>query len=509
MSYQAPSSNITSQLNDNTLRERESVNQAAKERRQQRRRLRQQDFDKGKISSPSHRDHNNNNNHKMNSSSSIHSNDSSIADSGRRNTRRHRKPSKTYSGDMGISSSSSGGGSGSLLWTILVIGLIFCVLDVGYIMYFVEYHPDLWADLPNRLNPISPPKLNNLNTQKPVLNRKVESKDGGTPKKDAAPAADFDTAEMIKEKEPIIKLLQNAKVQFDPNEDTELLRDLPTWSEVTKMYGEKPVIHGLDMCKPFQTHSDAADHFVSTAGTFNSGTNLMAELLIANCHMPARMKKYGAINRGVRWQVPWGKHTPPGDNEYRQTHKTDKDKNIDANDILPAVTIRDPLVWLQSMCRHHYAARWPHTENHCPDFTLRNIKAVVHYAEMSKNHDSILHLWNDWYTEYRTANFPHLIVRFEDLVFHPQEVTKQVCECAGGSMRNDGRFIYIVDSAKKGKAAHGKNRTGYVDAIIKYGSAARRYDGYQYKEDLEYIRDNVDPGLMEVMQYPGIDPDHL
>ncbi|CAJ1965928.1 unnamed protein product [Cylindrotheca closterium] len=504
MSYQAPSSNITSQLNNDTSL-RDSVNQAAKERRQQRRRVRQQDFDKGSNSnynSISNRSITSPDN-KMMISSSIHSADDS--DSARRKTRKHGKPSKTYSGDIHISSSSNNSSnnnnSGSILWTVLVVGLIFCVLDVGYIMYFVEYHPDLWADLPNRFNAVLPPKLTPLKTQKPVLNRQVESKDGSL-------NADADTAKMIQEKQPIIKLIQDANVPFDPLVDTELLNDLPTWSEITGMYGEKPVIHGLEMCEPFRTHSDPADHFVSTAGTFNSGTNLMAELLIANCRMTERMKKYGAINRGIRWQVPWGKHTPPGDNEYRQTHKTDKDKNIDANDILPAVTIRDPLVWLQSMCRHHYAARWPHTENHCPDFTLPNIKAVVHYAEMSKSHDSILHLWNDWYTEYRTATFPHLIVRFEDLVFHPEDVTKQVCECAGGQMRKDKKFIYIVDSAKKGLAAHGKNRTGYVDAIVKYGSAARRYDGYEYKEDLEYIRKNVDPELMKAMQYPDIDPNH-
>jgi hypothetical protein len=235
----------------------------------------------------------------------------------------------------------------------------------------------------------------------------------------------------------------------------------------------------------------------------------MAELLIANCHMPARMKKYGSINRGVRWQVPWGKHTPPGDEEYRQTHKTDKDKNIDASNILPAVTIRDPVVWLQSMCRHHYAAKWPYDESHCPDFSLSDLTASVKYAEMTKEHESILHLWNDWYNEYQMANFPHLFVRFEDLVFHPKEVTKKVCECAGGEMRKDGRFIYIVDSAKKGAAAHGSSRTGYVDAIVKYGSPKRRYDHYKYKEDLEYIRDHVDPTLMEIMQYPPIDPEYI
>jgi hypothetical protein len=236
----------------------------------------------------------------------------------------------------------------------------------------------------------------------------------------------------------------------------------------------------------------------------------MAELLIANCHMPARMEKYGRINKGIRWQVPWGKHTPPGDEEYRQIHKSSKDKNIDASNILPAVTIRDPVVWLQSMCRHHYAAHFPHMGNsHCPDFSLPNLSAAVHYAEMTKEHESILHLWNDWYTEYRTAQFPYLFVRFEDLVFHPKEVTKKVCECTGGEMKGDGKFIYIVDSAKKGEHAHGTDRTGYVDAIVKYGSPKRRYDHYKYKEDLAYIRDHVDPTLMEIMQYPPIDPEYI
>ena len=45
--------------------------------------------------------------------------------------------------------------------------------------------------------------------------------------------------------------------------------------------------------------------------------------------------------------VPWGKHTPPGDNEYRLQHKSLKDGNVDANMILPAVTVRDPYYWMQ------------------------------------------------------------------------------------------------------------------------------------------------------------------
>ena len=107
------------------------------------------------------------------------------------------------------------------------------------------------------------------------------------------------------------------------------------------------------------------------------------------------------------------------------------------------------------------------------------------------------------------APFPRLIIRFEDLVFHPKQLTKIVCECAGGSMRDDGTFQYIVESAKKGESAHGKVRTGYVDAIIKYGSELKRYHKYRWKQDLEYIRDHVDSELMQLMRYPSIDPEKI
>lgn len=97
-------------------------------------------------------------------------------------------------------------------------------------------------------------------------------------------------------------------------------------------------------------------------------------------------------------------------------------------------------------------------------------------------------------------------MRIEDLVFHPEEVTRAVCECAGGSMREDGTFKYIVNSAKKGEHAHGKERTGFIDAIIKYGSDERRYESYKFSSDLEYIRDNVDSELMSLLGYSHPEP---
>jgi hypothetical protein len=104
------------------------------------------------------------------------------------------------------------------------------------------------------------------------------------------------------DKGPILTLLKEAGIDLDTLDQT-VIDSLPLWSTVVKLYGDKPRIVGLDTCEAFRSMGDPADHFLGVAGTFNTGTNLMAELFIANCHMPARMAKYGKVNRGIRWQV--------------------------------------------------------------------------------------------------------------------------------------------------------------------------------------------------------------
>jgi hypothetical protein len=177
------------------------------------------------------------------------------------------------------------------MWTIFVIGILFCLVDVVYIIGFVERQK-----LVQEVRPVEQSSQHQSKVKSAVPVSKSDGKEIG----DEGAEEDY-----LADKEPILNLLIRAGVKVDLEEDKDLIQELPTWSEVVSLYGSKPVIHGLEECERFQNMSDRADHFVSTAGTFNSGTNLMAELLIANCHMQARMDKYGAPNRGVRWQVPW------------------------------------------------------------------------------------------------------------------------------------------------------------------------------------------------------------
>jgi hypothetical protein len=238
--------------------------------------------------------------------------------------------------------------------------------------------------------------------------------------------------------------------------------------------------------------------------------------------MTTRMKKYGSESKGIRWQVPWGKHTPPLDEEFRQTHKTKKgDLNIEADNVLPAVMIRDPYVWMHSMCRHRYKARWALSKEdgaHCPNLVpdqrdidefpylkhKESIPVTVTYSEFQREHASLAHFWNDWYNEYMEVTFPRLIVRFEDLIFSAKEVTTTVCKCAGGNMKEQD-FVYIVDSAKKGVGAHGaqSQRTSFIDAIVRYGKDADRLAGLT-PADIEFARKSLDRNLIELFGY--LDP---
>lgn len=292
---------------------------------------------------------------------------------------------------------------GSVIWTILLIGLVFCLADVAYILHYVDAQQQesggggMGGDMGGQSGVV----MSKTNSNGGAVSRLQAVKEAVFPPKKAAnpidsasgismaeyksmdkqlfqhdkevnnqlneelkqlqeqmkipsvPLTDEEWATIKVEKKHFLDMFKAAKIKVT-DLDAQTLRDLPTWKEVSDLYGDEPRIYGLDQCEVFQKHSDPAEHFVSTAGTFNSGTNLMAELLIANCHMEERMKKYGAANRGVRWQVPWGKHTPPGDEEFRLTHKTLKDANVDASNILPSVTIRDPYVWMN----RYVLTRW-------------------------------------------------------------------------------------------------------------------------------------------------------
>jgi hypothetical protein len=444
----------------------------------------------------------------------------------------HRKrplPSRNANGTTTNATTSKPRSSFSLMKTLLMAGLLFCCADLAFFVYHLEAFDQLssLSSSPSSvLHRVSPSNVkadltgsakSESSTTGISNNENKMSSDNASPLQNSNANKNNNDPN---DKTVLLNLLRDAGI---PETDLtpDIIQQLPTWAEVTDLYGSEPIIWGLDTCETFQKHSDPAEHFLGTAGTFNTGTNLLAALITENCHMPERVKKYGDVNRGMRWQVPWGKHTPVDNEEFRQTHKAQGDKNIPANDTMPVVTIRDPALWMPSMCRHEYAMDWPHpditkkktTAAHCPnliatppdlelDPTLTlgaPIPVDVEYAKFTKFYPSMAHHWNIWYRDYYDASWPRLIIRFEDLIFHPKQVVQTVCECAGGQLDTDHPFQYMVESAKVGEA-HGTDKTNFMDAMIKYGRHLHRWKGMA-SQDLDFAGKVLDPTLMGTFHY--------
>lgn len=343
-------------------------------------------------------------------------------------------------------------------------------------------------------------------------------------------------------KERLWNILQTRNVT---EVDATYWASVPTWDSILQNLHTKhdggdnttnkpasPIIYGLETCQSFRdiTSSNPSQRRVAPAGLFNTGTNYLSVLLDYNCQNPHRVKQFhGNAKRGHgnEWEVLWGKHSPA--NSRGKYYKNDKAKYT-VDELLPIVLIRNPFGWMKSMCRNPYAAKWKGMGDikSCPrlkdgdDWNTVN----VNFGPGSTHHLSLAHFYNDWYGEYfyNKANdtginsgnsnsntaFPRLIVRFEDLIFFPYEVTKTICECAGGVLGHreedkdvtKGSFHYVVRSAKAG-SGHGpaSQRNGLIDSWIKYGSIDPK--GEYSAEDVKLAEEVLDPFITNEMGYIG------
>lgn len=310
-------------------------------------------------------------------------------------------------------------------------------------------------------------------------------------------------------REPLLAILRDAGVT---EMDAASISSLPLWQQVLDLYGEGPVVYGLDTCQAFRENIPVEDASIGTAGLFNTGTNPFAMYLSANCMMPNNTHdKF----RGMRWQVPWGKHMLAS---RKWTNTPRHDQKTNKTNVLPVALIRDPYSWMQSMCRHPYAARWLHNEHHCPiliptdhdllhhEDEIHNASAVpvtVGYPVKPAEFPSVAHFWSQWYNEYKEANYPRLIVRFEDLIFHPQELLSTVCACAGAVPKPDEdgitAFRYVVGEGKWGSSVH-KGSSNLISAMIRYGTDSGRLHSLTM-DDLNYAHEHLDPELLRIFQY--------
>jgi hypothetical protein len=310
---------------------------------------------------------------------------------------------------------------------------------------------------------------------------------------------------------PILEILKDAGVTLTSDEE---LWTLPPWSKVQELYGSDPVLVGLDTCQTFQTNvPHGPTRFVGVSGIFNSGTTAFGISLQANCRFPHHPQNMTnnvlSDSNGMLSQVPWAKHKMATERDSHTIHD-----DIPKENVLPIILVRDPFFWMHSMCKQGYGVRWPHDRNlHCPNLVpneadRRRFKHEIHKNDTSisvwmgkdphvgPSWPSLVHYYNAWYQSYVQADFPRLIIRFEDTLFHGDTVMKQVCECAGGEPVSD-QHLYFLDEAKW---SHQQEQNNFVSAMIHYGTDARRYHNMT-QEDLDFARAHLDPALMELFHY--------
>jgi len=326
-----------------------------------------------------------------------------------------------------------------------------------------------------------------------------EGNDDYKPKKTRAELEGMDTYGVD---EKIVKILHSASVEITKD----LSEQLPSWEDVVSLYGESPIVHGLETCEPYREAVAAEDRMLGPAGMFNTGTNLLHELLKVNCDIPeAHTKKREPRRNGMRWQVPWGKHNPPTTHRFKNVAKA-WGKGIKQDDFMPVVLIKDPYTWMGSQCRHKYTTFWGHDDEHCPNLirwrvTDRDETSTVRvkFALQMNTYESLLDMWNKWYEEWDEQTFPHLTTRFEDLLFHGKEVTRIACDCVGGTFTKD--FEYVEDSAKPERGVH-KGANGLVKAMLQYGDPQKRLVGFTDRDRI-YASKTVDTHLMRKYSYPA------
>lgn len=117
-------------------------------------------------------------------------------------------------------------------------------------------------------------------------------------------------------------------------------------------------------------------------------------------------------------------------------------------------------------------------------------------------YDSLVHVWNEWNQDYLEADFPRLMVRFEDQLFHGEKVMQLISNCSGIPLKQP--FLYQWRKSK----THGDS-SNFISALSKYGNVRARQLLLDAK-DLEYAKSTLDPTLVQIFGYQHeVNPPHV
>ena len=130
----------------------------------------------------------------------------------------------------------------------------------------------------------------------------------------------------------------------------------------------------------------------------------------------------------------------------------------------------------------------------------------------TSSYPSLLHLWNTYYHDWFKTNlnktstehtgtkndsFPRLIVRYEDLLYHTEEVITKVCNCGGGKIFEESKFKSVFEASKEPWKIPSND---LVSAAIRYGSLDIR-NSVLTVENEEFATRVIDRVLIDKFNY--------
>merc|ERR1711951_245594 len=91
------------------------------------------------------------------------------------------------------------------------------------------------------------------------------------------------------------------------------------------------------------------------------------------------------------------------------------------------------------------------------------------------------------------VDVPRIMVRFEDVVLHPEEVVDRICECVGGYRTEE---MLLVEGESKSHA-NSRNRAQAVEAMSSHKYRMTNYG----LEDVQFVAETVNWTIMEYFGY--------
>ncbi|GKY96853.1 hypothetical protein MPSEU_000644400 [Mayamaea pseudoterrestris] len=311
-----------------------------------------------------------------------------------------------------------------------------------------------------------------------------------------------DASDPCQGNEQILQIVADSGFILDATARDLICTTMPPWKEVTRLYGDKPRILGLETCAAYRAKIQKAKAIPMprVAGLQNCGTTAFADTLFVN------LKRDETIHaeHPRAYNVPWRKHTPW---RYRynitsEHYAWQEDKDL----VLPIVIVREPYRWMQSMCKMPYRVKWAKSERHCPNLvpypgssSANGPPVNVSFGEVPPGevvrYKSLVHLWSEWNREYLDADVPKLFIRYEDTLFHAEEVFRTIAECVGMEQAHS-TFQRTVQSAKTERELS----VDLLTALQKNGREKDRY-GTMIAEDIQFAKKHLSSELMELFHY--------